>query len=113
MQTTDDLPCTNSSLDGVAVAAGIVLRSGRRAFFWKIAFDEEFAAFSPGVLLTREIAKHLAAGGEVDLVDSCAAPDHPMIDHVWPGRLEFVDLALRLDGSIAFEPWLTLRARRA
>jgi hypothetical protein len=33
---------------------GIVLRSRDRAFFWKIAYDEAFAAQSPGVQLALE-----------------------------------------------------------
>ena len=36
-------------VDGRAIAAAIILRSGRFAWFWKIAYDERFARFSPGV----------------------------------------------------------------
>jgi CelD/BcsL family acetyltransferase involved in cellulose biosynthesis len=94
------------ALEGATIAAGVLLRSGRRAFFWKIAFDETFAAYSPGVLLTLAIARQAAESREVDLIDSCAAPDHPMIDHLWTGRLDFVDLALPFGGSPLFDPWL-------
>jgi CelD/BcsL family acetyltransferase involved in cellulose biosynthesis len=94
------------ALDGATLAAGVVLSSGRRAFFWKIAFDEDFAAYSPGLLLTLAIARRAAEGSEIDLIDSCAAPDHPMIDHVWLGRLALVDLALPFRGSALFAPLL-------
>jgi hypothetical protein len=103
------------------VASGVELRAGRRAFFWKIAYDEAFAAFSPGVLLTRALSNRLRQQSEVGLIDSCAAPDHPMIDRVWPGRLEFADFALPLGLSpmysacLAFEraaPGLRDRAKR-
>lgn len=39
-------------VDGSPIAAAIVLRSGRHAWFWKIAYDESFARFSPGVMLS-------------------------------------------------------------
>jgi len=94
------------ALDGAAVASGIELRAGRRAFFWKIAYDEALAAFSPGVLLTRALSRRLAEEGEVDLIDSCAAPDHPMIDRVWPGRLEFSDFAFVLGPAPLFSAFL-------
>jgi CelD/BcsL family acetyltransferase involved in cellulose biosynthesis len=94
------------ALDGAPIASGVELRAGRRAFFWKIAYDEAFAAYSPGVLLTRALSKRLAEEGEVDVIDSCAAPGHPMIDRVWPGRLEFADLASPLGASPLFGPCL-------
>ena len=28
------------------------------------------------------------------LVDSCARPNHPMIDRLWPARLDIADLAM-------------------
>jgi CelD/BcsL family acetyltransferase involved in cellulose biosynthesis len=82
------------TLDGAAIAAGVELRAARRAFFWKIAYDETYAAYSPGVLLTRALTTRLAEDGAVDLVDSCAAPGHQMIERVWADRLDFVDLAV-------------------
>ena len=82
------------TLDGAAIAAGVELRAARRAFFWKIAYDETYAAYSPGVLLTRALTTRLAEDGAVDLVNSCAQPGHPMIERVWTDRLDFVDLAV-------------------
>ena len=46
-------------VDGRAIAAAIVLRSGRCAWFWKIAYDEAFARYSPGVMLTVELTHEL------------------------------------------------------
>jgi CelD/BcsL family acetyltransferase involved in cellulose biosynthesis len=90
------------ALDGAPVASGVEVRAGARAFFWKIAYDEAFAAYSPGVLLTRVLSRQLGDEGEVELIDSCAAPDHPMIDRVWPGRLEFADFVLPLGPAPLF-----------
>lgn len=75
------------------VAAGIVLRSGGRASFWKIAYDERFARFSPGVLLTLDLIEAQHACGAA-LTDSCAIADHPMIDALWPSRIAVADIAV-------------------
>ena len=36
--------------DGKPIAMAFVFTSGDRAFFWKTAYDEDFATYSPGVL---------------------------------------------------------------
>jgi CelD/BcsL family acetyltransferase involved in cellulose biosynthesis len=74
-------------VDGRAIAAAIVLRSGRTGWFWKIAYDEAFARFSPGVMLSVALTEALVEDSRVARVDSCAAADHPMIDHIWRERL--------------------------
>jgi len=89
-------------------AAGAVLRAGRRAFFWKTAYDERYAQFSPGAALARRIGERLAADPGLELVDSCAAPDHPMIDRIWSERLALVDLALPGASAARFRTALAL-----
>jgi CelD/BcsL family acetyltransferase involved in cellulose biosynthesis len=74
-------------VDGRAIAATIILRSGRCAWFWKIAYDGTFARFSPGVMLSVVITDELVDDASVARADSCAVPDHPMIDHLWRERL--------------------------
>jgi CelD/BcsL family acetyltransferase involved in cellulose biosynthesis len=74
-------------VDGRAIAAAIVLRSGRAAWFWKIAYDEAFARFSPGVLLSVALTEELLDDPRFLQADSCATADHPMIDHIWRERL--------------------------
>ena len=75
---------------------GIVLRSGERAYFWKIAFDEDFAAFSPGKQLAAMLGEHLLTDERIALVDSCAVPEHPMIDHLWRERMAVGDVLIGL-----------------
>ena len=100
------------TLDGAAIGAGVELRAARRSFFWKIAYDETYAAYSPGVLLTRALTAKLAEEGAVDLVDSCAQPGHPMIERLWADRLDFVDLAVaRVDGPYFAASLAAERAR--
>jgi len=78
-------------LDGRAIAAAIVLRSGTGAWFWKIAYDEAFARFSPGAMLTAALTDELADEATIASTDSCATADHPMIDHLWRERLALCD----------------------
>ena len=83
-------------LDGAPIAAGVALKAGDRAFYWKTAYDEAHADASPGVQATLALSRRLAATPGLALADSCALPDHPMINRVWSDRLEFEDRALGL-----------------
>jgi CelD/BcsL family acetyltransferase involved in cellulose biosynthesis len=79
------------TVDGQAIAATIILRSGRRAWFLKIAYDEAFARFSPGVMLSVVLTDDLLEDLTITCTDSCATADHPMIDHLWRERLALSD----------------------
>ena len=72
-------------LDGKPLAMLATFLSPPGAFSFKTAFDEAYARFSPGVLLQRENLELLARPG-IEWTDSCAAADHPMIDHFWRER---------------------------
>ena len=76
----------------------LVLKSGARAFWWKTAYDEDFAAFSPGVLLALDVTSTLLADKGLTLTDSCACADHPMIDRIWAERIAIGDLFIAYDG---------------
>lgn len=84
------------NLAGAPIAAGVILVAGQRGFYWKTAYDERQAAFSPGVQLALDQSRALQAEGALELVDSCAGPDHPMIGRLWSGRLEFVDCVIAI-----------------
>jgi CelD/BcsL family acetyltransferase involved in cellulose biosynthesis len=86
-------------LDGKPIAATITLSSGDTAWCWKIAYDEGFARSSPGVQLLCELTESLLAAPTPVRVDSCATPDHPMIDHVWRERLPLSDRMIELRRS--------------
>lgn len=81
-------------IDGKPLAMGIILGSGRTAYYWKTTYDESFARYSPGVLFTAEMTKNLIEAGGHDIIDSCAIPNHPMIDHLWPERIAIGDLCI-------------------
>lgn len=83
-------------LDGRTVAAGIVLASGGGTWFWKTAYDETLAKFSPGVLLTLDLSEALVRDERVATVDSCAVAGHPMIDRLWADRRVLSDRLIGL-----------------
>jgi hypothetical protein len=58
-------------------------------FSFKTAYTEDAARFSPGVLL-QQANLALLHRADIAWVDSCAAPDHPMIDSIWRERRELV-----------------------
>lgn len=76
------------------VAAGLVLRHGGRAFFFKTAYDESLSKLSPGVQLTLDLTQRLCADAAITDADSIAVAGHPMIDRIWPARLTVGGLML-------------------
>jgi len=69
------------------------------AYAYKTAFDERYARYSPGVLLQRENLK-LLERPEIRWCDSCAAADHPMIDHLWRERRAIGRISIAIGGRL-------------
>lgn len=72
-------------LDGRAIAMLVNLIAPPGAFSYKTAYDEDYARFSPGVLL-QHFNLGLMTRSDIEWCDSCAAENHPMIDHIWRDR---------------------------
>jgi CelD/BcsL family acetyltransferase involved in cellulose biosynthesis len=87
---------------GQPIAAIVTLTSGSTGWCWKIAYDEAFARFSPGVQLLSDLTQALVEDGELARADSCATADHPMIDHLWRERLPLADRLVQLAPERAF-----------
>jgi CelD/BcsL family acetyltransferase involved in cellulose biosynthesis len=85
-------------LDGRPIAMLISFYRGGGGFSFKTAFDEDLARFSPGVLLQQANLEMLTRPG-LGWVDSCAAPDHPMIDSLWMERRALVWVNVPLAGG--------------
>ncbi|AKQ43402.2 hypothetical protein CP97_11260 [Aurantiacibacter atlanticus] len=87
------------TLDGQPIAMLANFLTAPGAFSFKTAFDEDFARFSPGVLLQRE---NLAMLDRDDIIwtDSCAAQDHPMIDHFWRERRTIARHSIGIGGPV-------------
>ncbi len=84
--------------EGAPIAMLVNLRSGDGVFSFKTTFDESFARFSPGVLLQIENYALLDRPG-FGWADSCAAPDHPMIDSLWTERRAIGRVSVAIGGS--------------
>jgi CelD/BcsL family acetyltransferase involved in cellulose biosynthesis len=70
-------------LNGRPVAMLLSFLAGRGGFAFKIAYDETLAKYSPGVQMMLDILENLHTDSRVAWMDSCAEPDHPMINRLW------------------------------
>jgi len=96
-------------LSGEPIAMLVNFLAPPGSFSFKIAFDEDFARFSPGVLLQIENLRMLARP-DIAWMDSCAAENHPMIDSLWTERRAIVRCTIPLAGV---RRGLTYKACRA
>lgn len=74
-------------IDRRPIAIAVSFVHGDLLCTWKIAHDPEFERFSPGAQLMLELGNHSQRSRSLCRADSLAAPDHPMIDHLWRDRL--------------------------
>jgi hypothetical protein len=74
------------ALNGRAIASGLIGQAGSRAYYIKTTYDEAYARFSPGLLLTLDLTAHLLDDPSIEDADSIAVADHPMIDRIWIER---------------------------
>lgn len=90
----------------IAMLANFITAPG--SFSFKTAFDEDYARFSPGVLLQKENLA-LLDRGTIEWCDSCAASGHPMIEKIWREKRRMISVSLAVGGTIrrfAFEQFL-------
>jgi CelD/BcsL family acetyltransferase involved in cellulose biosynthesis len=100
------------TLDGRVVASVIALRSADRVWSWKMAYDEEIARFSPGLQAMTEVTAALLADETIRFVDSCAVPDHPLMDHLWRDRLAMADVMIGVSPGANFARACRLESMR-
>ncbi|NNC71503.1 MAG: GNAT family N-acetyltransferase [Sphingomonadaceae bacterium] len=84
-------------LDGRPIAMLINFLAAPGGYSFKIAFDEDYAHYSPGVLIERYNLRILERR-DIEWIDSCASQDHPMIDSLWQARRRIVRVTLPLQG---------------
>jgi len=68
-------------------------------FSFKTAYDEDYARFSPGVLLQRENLD-LLARADIDWCDSCASEGHPMIERIWREKRTILRVSIGIGGML-------------
>jgi CelD/BcsL family acetyltransferase involved in cellulose biosynthesis len=86
------------TVDGKPIAMLVNFITPPGSFAFKIAFDEHYARFSPGVLIKIENLKILNRN-DIDWTDSCAVEDHPMINSLWAERRAVVRVTVPLAGA--------------
>jgi CelD/BcsL family acetyltransferase involved in cellulose biosynthesis len=84
---------------GRTAASVLALRSHGTLSTLKIGHDESLRRGTPGVHLMGDIATWAHGRGDVQLVDSCAVPDNPMINRLWPDRIGLLTLVLPAAGA--------------
>jgi CelD/BcsL family acetyltransferase involved in cellulose biosynthesis len=84
-------------LDGRPIAMLVNFLAPPGSFSFKIAFDEDYARFSPGVLIQLENFQVLDRP-DISWMDSCAAENHPMINSLWGERRSVIGVAVPLAG---------------
>ncbi len=94
------LAMTLLQLNQQPTAGMVSFLSGDGAFAFKIAYDEQFAHFSPGALATLYSLQALLLNNRVRWIDSSAAPNHPLLDKLYLDRRTIVTLEIGLHGTL-------------
>ncbi len=74
-------------LDGRPVAMIAVLLAGDGAYGFKMAYDEQYRRYGPGVMLMTEYIRNLYSAPQPQWLDSCAKPDHELANRMLVKRL--------------------------
>jgi Acetyltransferase (GNAT) domain len=81
-------------LDGRPIAFKCDFHAGRGLFTFRIAFDENYARNSPGMLLEIENVRRLHARSQIDWVDSCNDSFNFMFNRLWQERRTILDVVV-------------------
>ncbi len=81
------------------VAMLVTFLTQTAGFTWKIAYNEAFSRYSPGAQLMLEVPARIFADHSVRSIDSLATADHPMIDRLWPERMQLGTLVVAPPGG--------------
>lgn len=82
--------------DGRVVASQVNVRSGRTVLHWKTAYDEAFAAWSPGVQLELDLLERFHVDRSLDLLDSGVEPGGSVSDRLYPDSVRLGDVLVPL-----------------
>jgi CelD/BcsL family acetyltransferase involved in cellulose biosynthesis len=96
-------------LDGRAIAMLANLITAPGAYSFKTAFDEDYARFSPGMLLQLENLA-LLERPDVQWADSCAVEGHPMIERLWRDKRRMLSRNIAIGGPMRRAAFRLLKA---
>jgi hypothetical protein len=83
-------------LDGKVIASLIVFVQSGHAWTWKTTYDETLSQYSPGTLLIMRITESHLEDPNIQITDSCAVEDHPVMTRLWAERREFATMIIGL-----------------
>ncbi len=81
------------------IASLICFKIKGEYFTWKIAFDENYNSYSPGVQIMLKASEHWLGKKGFVSADSLASANHSMIDHLWRERLDLGTLLIETGKS--------------
>lgn len=82
------------AVGGRMVAMKCNVLAGTASYAFKITYDEDYARYSPGVLLEMENIRRFHARGDLSWMDSCADPGNWMMNRIWPDRRGMTTLVM-------------------
>jgi hypothetical protein len=92
------LEIVSLTLNGAPAAMLITLASGGHRSAFKTAYDEDYAAYSPGVRVLIEASRGMLAS-DATFFDSCARAGHPVVDSLWSERLPMGQVNIPAGGT--------------
>jgi CelD/BcsL family acetyltransferase involved in cellulose biosynthesis len=97
---------------GRTLALKCNLLAGEGIFYFKIAYDHDYANFSPGIQLEVEMVNLFHAHSTAGWMDSCADANNAMINRLWPDRRRIVTIVAIPQNVGAFAAVPALRSAR-
>jgi len=107
------LLATGLDVDGKPVARELCLAGGAGSFSFKIAYDEAFGRYAPGLLVELENIRAFHDTPGLQWMDSFTSAENTTIGGVWKGRRRIERIAAAVDGWGAFVRSLVPLARWA
>lgn len=81
-------------LDNKSIASLIMLNSNGTYYPWKIAFDQQFALYSPGALLMFKASEAVSNKADFKRADSLASSNNRLVNPLWKKRMDMGTLIL-------------------
>lgn len=87
-------------LDGRVIASLVVFVQAGHAWTWKTTYDEALSQYSPGTLLIVRVTESHLEDPNIEITDSCAVEDHPVMTRLWSERREFATMVIGLQPQL-------------
>lgn len=89
-------------LNNRPIAVIFYLLAADGGFAFKMAYNEQYRRYSPGVLLVLELVRRLHISSKTRWLDSCATPEHFLANRLWSRRKPMRHLHIANGKGIAY-----------